>query len=139
MKARIAKKDAKRLHALCIWYCDAQYLLRYEDPVFYTANSYGRCADFYRLENPDNGDIKRISTGYWPTGDKYIDYEKLKNYEEKAKALDRLMLSGNYYYRDRRLAHRRLFFDMLEDHYETTEELINFNPLTDYKIQNETD
>lgn len=139
MKAKITLKDAKRLHAYNIWYCDAQYLLRYEDPIFYTSNIYGRRADFYKLEDPDTWNIVWISTGYWPTGDKYINYEKLKIYEEKAQALDRIMNSWDYHARERRKAHRRLFFDMLEDHFETTEELINFSPLSDYVIKNETD
>lgn len=132
-------RDAKRLNAYKIWYCEAEYLLRFEDPIFYTANAYGRRADFYKLEDPDTWNIARISTGYWPTGSKYIDYEKLKNYEEKAQALDRVMTSGNYHSRERRKAHRRLIFSMLEDHYETTEELINFKPLSDYYVRNETD
>lgn len=139
MKAKITVRDAKRLHAYKIWYCDAQCILRFEDPIFYTSNQYGRRADFYKIEHPDTWDIVRVSTWYWPIGDKYINYERLKIYEEKAQALDRIMLSGDYYYRDRRKAHRRLFFEMLEDHFETTEELINFAPLSDYVIKNETD
>lgn len=86
MKAKITQKDAKRLHSYSFWYCEIQYLLRYETPVFYTCNMYGRRADFYRIENPkDNNDYIWISTGYWPTGDRHVPYKIYKKYEQKAK------------------------------------------------------
>lgn len=135
MKAKITIRDAKWLHAYCIGYCDAQNLLRYETPIFYTCNQFGRRADFYKLENPRDWNTIRISTWYSPTGYKYIDYERLKNYEKKAQNIPEMITET----REKKQRLRLLFFEMLEDHYETTEELINFSPLTDYVIKNETD
>lgn len=118
MKTRITIQDAKFLHCFCIGYCDAQYLLRYEDPVFYTAGIYWRKADFYKMEDPNTWRTIRISTWYGTTGDRYIDYDLLKNYEKKAQALNELMRADNKTTREIKLAYRRLFFDML-DHAES--------------------
>lgn len=43
-----------------IGYCDAQYLLKYFEPVAYTCGVYGWRADFYQFGNV------AISTGYGP-------------------------------------------------------------------------
>lgn len=111
MKAKITKRDAERLRAYKIGYCEAQYLLRYEDPIFYTSNQYGRRADFYKLENPRNGNTIRISTWYWPTGDKYIDYKKVEKYEKKAQKIPEMITET----REKKQRLRLLIFEMLQD------------------------
>ena len=61
-----------------IGYCDAQHLLQYENPTFYTCGVYGWKADFYVIN-----DNTIISTGYAPIGDGG-HYEITRKYEKKA-------------------------------------------------------
>lgn len=40
MKAKVTKKFVKSLDPYAIGYCDAWYLLRFFDPIYYTAGIY---------------------------------------------------------------------------------------------------
>lgn len=88
MKSKITLQEARRLNAYKFSYCEIQYLLRYEDPVFYTCGIYWRKADFYRLEDPDTWKVIRISTWYAPTGERIIDYETAHSRDCKARDFD---------------------------------------------------
>lgn len=116
MKAKITKTNAKRLHAYCFWYCEVQYLLRFEDPIFYTSNSYGRQADFYKLEDPKTWNAIRISTGYWPTGDKKrIDYKTTKKYELKAQKRQQKARDWNRHSQKARKKMRSFIFSLIQN------------------------
>ncbi len=110
MKAKITKRDAKRLHAYCVWYCELQYMLRYETPQFYYCNQYGRRADFYKLEDPRDWNTIRLSTGYGPIGDKHLDYKTYTKREHRAMEIDEGKTA-----RERKKKLRILFFDMIKD------------------------
>lgn len=87
MKAKITFKQLKELHPLINFgYCEIQYLLKYENPVYYTANMYGRRADIYLLEYGKR--IIYICTWYDTKGDiNEIPYKITQEYEQKAKAI----------------------------------------------------
>ena len=80
MKARITDKDARDCVSFAIGYCDAQYLLRAFNPVFYTAGVYGRKSDIYNI----NG--LYIATGYGPVGE-HIDYDTVRKFDKKAQKI----------------------------------------------------
>lgn len=77
MKARITDKEAKDYVSFSIGYCNAQYLLRAYNPLYYTAGIYGRKSDIYYI----NG--LYIATGYGPQGPR-IDYNLTRKYDKKA-------------------------------------------------------
>lgn len=77
MKARITDKEAKDYVSFSIGYCDAQYLLRAYNPLYYTAGIYGRKSDIYLI----NG--LYIATGYGPVWER-IDYDLTRKYDKKA-------------------------------------------------------
>ena len=82
MKTRITRQEA-RGHAgtLKIGYADAQSLLRFQNAYGYNAGVYGWNFDSYCI----NGVV--INTGYRGTVGKSVDYELLRKYESKARAL----------------------------------------------------
>lgn len=71
------KKEYSNL--ISIGYCDAQYLLKFNDPSFTTSGVYGWNADIYPINN-----TTAIVTGYRPFGNISPDWRLLKKYEEKA-------------------------------------------------------
>lgn len=83
MKYRTTNKTVKTSYEKVykIGYCHAQMLLRFENPIAYTAGKYGWNSDIY-----DFGSVA-ISTGYRPTGDG-VDYEIVNQYEEQAEKIN---------------------------------------------------
>ena len=83
MKYRTTNKAIKEGYerAYKIGYCDAQTLLRFENPVAYTAGGCGWNSDIY-----DFGSIA-VSTGYNPTGYS-VDYEIVNRYEKQAQKIN---------------------------------------------------
>ena len=81
-KIKVSKNDVKNCYKkiLAVGYCDLQYLLKYEDALFYSSGVYGWCCDYYIFEDCI------ISTGYSPVGD-WIDYDLVKKYNNKAREL----------------------------------------------------
>lgn len=77
MKAKITDKQARDYVSFSIGYCDAQYLLKAYNPLYYTAGIYGRKSDIYYI----NG--LYIATGYGPVWER-IDYELVRRYDRKA-------------------------------------------------------
>lgn len=82
MKIKATKKEIINgtYKVLKIGYCQAQYLLQYEQPFAYSVGVYGWACDYYDIE----GVI--ISTGYSPIGDG-VNFKLLKEYEDKASRL----------------------------------------------------
>ena len=65
---------------IAIGYREAEALLRYENPIAYSAGVYGWLCDYYDIDGVC------ISTGYCPIG-KPIDYEKLREAEAAAREI----------------------------------------------------
>lgn len=88
MKTRTTEKEMKQIYGknlLKVGYCNLQSLLRFEEPVFYTAGSYGWNSDFYTFYI--DSEPVCISTGYRPIGSK-VAYSLLDKYERKAMRLE---------------------------------------------------
>ena len=78
----LTKNDVLRLtegNVYSIGYCKAQYLLMFKHKVGYNSGIYGFNYDVYMV-----GD-DTIITGYRPFDAKKINYELLKEYEERAR------------------------------------------------------
>ncbi len=63
-------------------YCAAQNLLNFENPTAYTCGVYGWNADIYDL-----GEGVAIVTGYRPFGNVKPNYDKVKEYEDRAEKI----------------------------------------------------
>ena len=84
MKTRITRQEARvPAGTLKIGYADAQSLLRFQNAYGYNAGVYGWNFDSYYI----NGVV--INTGYRGTVGKSVDYDLLRKYELKARALQR--------------------------------------------------
>lgn len=83
MKVKVTMKQIRNNYysIIGIPYCNAYYLLSFQDPNFYTCGVYGWNNDIYEIS-----DFVAISTGCRNLGGnvKY-DYEILENYENQAK------------------------------------------------------
>ena len=86
MKFKTTKKEMKQNYhrIIGIGYCDAYYLLRYEEPIAYSAGVYGWACDYYDIDGV------LISTGYSHLDNKntYADYEIIKEYNNKAREIE---------------------------------------------------
>lgn len=85
IKTQVTQKQIKNgfSKVIAISYCGAQYLLTYQNALYYTCSKmYGWRADVYIISN----DIA-IVTGYAPFGNISPDYSKLQEYENKAAAV----------------------------------------------------
>ena len=82
MKFKVTAREirANYRNIVAIGYCGAEALLRYENPIAYSAGVYGWNCDYYDIDGVC------ISTGYRPIG-KYIDYEKLRKAEAAAREI----------------------------------------------------
>jgi hypothetical protein len=85
MKFKTTKKAMRENYnkIIGIGYCNAQYLLKYENEIAYSVRAEGWACDYYDI----NGVL--ISTGYAPISDKNAkhNYDMLKAYEDKARAI----------------------------------------------------
>ncbi len=79
MKLKATRKEIKNgyRHILSIGYCALQTLLNYESPFAYSTRVEGWSCDYYDIDGVC------ISTGYSTIG-KYVDYELIREYENKA-------------------------------------------------------
>ena len=96
VKTQITKKAILNgfTKVISIGYCGAQFLLTYKSPNYYTySNMYGWRADVYIIS-----DNIAIVTGYAPFGNIRPDYDRLNEYENKARAA----LDSIRHYEDRR-------------------------------------
>jgi hypothetical protein len=82
MKFKTTKKEIENGYnkVIAIGYCNAQYLLHYENPVAYTHGVSGWGADIYDI----NGIA--VVTGYNPFG-KRIPFSAIQSYEIKAQEI----------------------------------------------------
>jgi len=82
MKFKATKKQMKDNYntIISIGYCDAQYLLRYENEIAYSTRSEGWACDYYDVDGV------LISTGYAPLTEKNTkrDYKIIRKYDEMA-------------------------------------------------------
>ena len=105
MKVRTTQKTIRELKPICFWYCEIQNLLRYENPIFYTAWQYGRKADTYNI------DWIWIETGYSTTGNiNEIPYKTTQEYEKKAQEIGRQL---GITYEERKEKNRELLKEMI--------------------------
>lgn len=83
MKVKVNESDLKNSYnkIISIGYCEAQFLLRFTEPYYYTCGVYGWKSDNYVL----NGVL--ISTGYAPING-IKNYDLVKKYEEKARKIN---------------------------------------------------
>ena len=80
-KIQAKKSDMRQNYRiLSVGYCDMQYLLKFQNPVAYSAGVNGWDCDYYEID-----DVV-ICTGYNPIKSKNIidDYELIREYEQKA-------------------------------------------------------
>lgn len=81
MKARITLKQLKLMYSkrIAIGYCDASYLLKFEEPIAYTAGVYGWNNDIYAVDGC------AIVTGYRSLcGNINYNRSRVRDYDEKA-------------------------------------------------------
>ena len=83
MKTKITRNELKRYYndVIRIGYCDAHYILYYDNPQFYNHGVYGWNYDVY-----DFGDIA-ICTGYNPVGNIKPNYEIVRKYDDMARPI----------------------------------------------------
>ena len=80
-KIQAKKSDMRQNYRiLSVGYCDMQYLLKFQNPVAYSAGVNGWDCDYYEID-----DVV-ICTGYNTIKSKNIidDYELIREYEQKA-------------------------------------------------------
>ena len=89
MKLQTTKSNIKRnfCTVLTAGYCEIEYLLNFCNPFAYSAGVYGWNCDFYQPSSKFSGVC--IATGYNTErlGGKRINYELVKEYEQKAREL----------------------------------------------------
>lgn len=86
-KLKVSKREiAANFYIVGAGYCQAAYLLWYEEPFGYSSGQTGWSCDYYQIKDGENIDVI-ISTGYSPLKSKNTNPEKLKEYEEKARAI----------------------------------------------------
>lgn len=83
MRIKVNKKDVINSYdkIISVGHCNMQYLLRGQDPMYYTCGYYGWNADIYVIDGV------AICTGYRPFGSYKMDYKKVKKLEEKARKI----------------------------------------------------
>lgn len=83
MKFKTTKKAMRDNYnnILSVGYCSMQYLLKYQEPIAYSAGTNGWACDYYIIDNV------LISEGYSPLNNKNTtyDYDTLNKYESMAR------------------------------------------------------
>ncbi len=80
MKIKVTARQVKECfsNVYNVSYCGIQYIEQYLPQLMYTCGIYGWNSDIY-----DCGNGYAISTGYRPCGNKSIDYDISKKYNER--------------------------------------------------------
>ena len=85
MKFQVSKKEMRNNYdrIISIGYCDAQWLLKYEEPIAYSTRLEGWACDYYDIDGV------LISTGYAPLSSKntHSNYDIVHRYNEQAKKI----------------------------------------------------
>lgn len=106
MKLKTTKKAIRESGKtiIKIGYCNAQFLLRFQNEFAYSARAEGWACDYYEV----NGVI--ISTGYAPMG-KQVDYNLIREYDNKAR-----QICGDYSrsYEDQEAAVNALLYEFIK-------------------------
>ena len=94
MKFKVTRKEMRKNYdaIISIGYCKAQHLLKYQDPIAYSAGVNGWACDYY-----DVGGVL-ISTGYAPIGES-PDYDVIRKYDLQA---EKISYDYNLSYGERR-------------------------------------
>lgn len=109
MKVKVTKKSIKDNYniILGIGYCNAQHLLYFESPKFYSCGVYGWACDYYEI-----GSNFIISTGY-----NYIDntnkkyYDLVKEYNKKA---EKIIYNNKIEYKTQKSKVTKLLMELCE-------------------------
>lgn len=106
------KTTAKAIRAnggkiVAIGYCAAQYLLRYEREIAYTAGTYGWNFDVYDVDGIT------VCTGYRGMPGKHIDYAMLNDYESRA---EKIVCNYKMPYEEQKSKFRRFCGKCLKPH-----------------------
>ena len=80
MKFKATKKEFSGYQVIKVLNCKLQTLLKYKDPIAYSAGVHGWSCDYYDI----NGVI--ISMGYSPIG-KAVSYNLIDKYEKRARKI----------------------------------------------------
>ena len=107
MKFKATKKQMRENYnkIICIGYCEAHYLLRYKNPIAYSAGVYGWSCDYYDIDGI------LISTGYAPIG-KSPDYNIIRKYNNKA---SKIISNYNLSYEKQKKQVNKLLSEFLEE------------------------
>lgn len=82
MKAHVSMKRFSNLrYCVRAGYCELDYLLRYHDPIYYNSGVYGWNCDIYCIDG------LYITTGYRNMRGESLDWERVRDYEQKAKKI----------------------------------------------------
>ena len=93
MKIQVSQKFIRENYKniISVGYCDLSTLLRYKEPIYYTAGLYGWNADIYHITNEI-----AIVTGYRPFGNIKASYNGIcKKYEELSREITKSDLTYN--------------------------------------------
>ena len=84
MQVKVTRKEIENNYKniISVGYCDLQFLLRSENPRYYTCGVYGWKADIYHINNNTV-----IVTGYAPFGNIDVERKIEKKFEEKARKI----------------------------------------------------
>ena len=89
MKLQTTKTNIKNnfVTVLTAGYCELQYLLNYSNPFAYSSGVYGWACNYYTPSTKYNGVC--LATGYNTDrlGGKRVNYELVKEYEQKAREI----------------------------------------------------
>ena len=85
MKFKVTKKEIRNNYdrIISIGYCNAQWLLKYEEPIAYSTRSEGWACDYYDVDGV------LISTGYAPltARNTHSNYDIVRRYNEQAEKI----------------------------------------------------
>lgn len=90
IKLKVSKKSIKEdaLYVIGVNYCKIQYMLYYDNALFYSVGQYGWSSDHYVIKT-DLHDNVIVSTGYNYIKNKNVSYniDDLQAYEDKARSI----------------------------------------------------
>jgi hypothetical protein len=110
MKFKATKKQMRDSYntIISIGYCDAQYLLQYENEIAYSTRAEGWACDYYDIDGV------LISTGYSPLSEKNArrDYETVRKYDKQA--MD-IVCNYNLSYEEQKTQVKSLLDEFIEE------------------------
>lgn len=113
-KAKVTARWIKESYnkRLSVGYCAMQFLLKYEDPVYYTCGSSGWNSDNYYFPEFD----LLVSTGYRPVfGTTKADYELIESFDKKAREIEENYGTNALPYDQKKVAVKILLVKFLQE------------------------